>query len=72
MQNCKIHIRGHAQEKRLERGIEKEIVKKIINEGNDIKGKYRNRKYRKLGNIEVSYVPKPCNIFIVTVIKPRR
>ncbi len=69
MEKCKIHMKGHPLKQSLDRGIGPETINKIVREGNDIRGKYKNHKYRKLGKIEVSFIPKVCNIFLITAMR---
>ncbi len=66
---CKINPSRHCLKRSLERGIEIETIEKVIKEGNEIRGKYPNNKYRKLGKIEAAFVPRVCNIFVVTVMR---
>ncbi|MCK4613741.1 MAG: hypothetical protein KAU14_02970 [Thermoplasmata archaeon] len=69
MEKCKINISNHPLKRSVERGVDFETIMKIIENGNDIKGKYKYRKYRKLGKIVVSFIQKPCNIFVVTILR---
>ena len=67
--NCKLHMSTHSVEQSIQRGIEFDVIEKIVKTGNDVKGKHSNRKYRKMGTITIPFIPKICNLFIITVLR---